>query len=479
MIRDDGPVPLLIRRAEIPDLGLADLRIRDGEIRALSGQPLEREGSERVIDAGGNRLIPGLHDHHAHLFATAAARESLPCGPPEVNDEAQLSRAIRERAAEGDNWIRGVGFHESVCPALDRYWLDSVCPDRPLRIQHRSGMMWVYNTAALEALRLGPGEHWPDAAERDRQGKLTGRFFNLDTWLGARLARTRPSLRGLSAELAGFGVTGVTDAGARNGLADWQALDAACRSGEVRQKLLVMGTEALHGRPDAPSGCLDLGPTKIYLREADLPDYDALVRRMADSHRHSRPVAVHCVTRVEMTLALAALKEAGALPGDRIEHASIADEGILELMAELGVTAVTQPHFIAERGDQYLRDVASEDIPFLYRGAVFLERGVPLAAGSDAPYGTTDPWRAMRAAVERRTGDGEILAPRECLTPEQALALFTGDPRDPGGAGRRLVEGGTADLCLLDAPWSVVRDDLDARHVALTLCRGRVVHERA
>ncbi|MBN3585858.1 hypothetical protein JYB64_26055, partial [Algoriphagus aestuarii] len=95
--------------------------------------------------------------------------------------------------------------------------------------------------------------------------------------------------------------------------------------------------------------------------------------------------AMHCVTRVELLFALSALQSAGAIPGDRIEHAAIADDAMLEALASLGVTVVTQPHFIAERGDQYLEAVDAWDIPYLYRGAAFLHHKVALAAGSDAP----------------------------------------------------------------------------------------------
>ncbi len=353
--------PLLIRRARLLGGAVVDLRLVDGRIAALAPD-LPAQSEERVIEAAGNTLLPGLHDHHIHLFATAAARDSIVCGPPRVNDEGELRRVLRERDSTGSGWLRGVGFHDSVCPELDRHWLDAVCPRRPLRIQHRSGMLWIYNTRALQALRLEPGEAWPEGAERGVDGEPNGRFYDLDAWLGQRLERSWPPLAPLSAALARCGVTGVTDAGARNGHAEWHALDRACQRGELGQRVLVMGTEALAGRPASVSGRLVVGPTKIYLREIDLPDLEQLTRRMATSHEQGRAVAVHCTTRVELAFALAALQDAGPGAGDRIEHASVADDALVDLMAELGVTAVPQPHFIAERGDQYLVDVEPEDM---------------------------------------------------------------------------------------------------------------------
>ena len=61
----------------------------------------------------------------------------------------------------------------------------------------------------------------------------------------------------------------------------------------------------------------------IVLVDHDLPEPDALIGRITVAHDLHRPVAVHCVTRAELVLALAALDAAGTLPGDRIEHACV------------------------------------------------------------------------------------------------------------------------------------------------------------
>lgn len=474
--------PLLIRAAQLLGGEVCDVRIADGRITALA-PALATQANDFILEAGGNLLLPGLQDHHLHLFATASARASVHCGPPQVNNPAQLQDALQQAAGAG--WLRGVGFHDSVCPDLNRHWLDQVCPNRPLRIQHRSGMMWVFNSAALRELATQPPfngqeeSQWPlpDGAERDARGLLTGRFYNLDTWLGQHLPRAWPSLTELSRELASYGITGVTDTGVNNDGDVWAALTAASDRGELLQRVKVMGSERLNGM--AATAKLDTGPLKLYLREIALPELDAFSDRIARAHQHHRAVAVHCVTRVEMIFVLEAFAEAGVLPGDRIEHASIADDGIVQRMAELGILAVTQPHFIAERGDQYLQDVEADDIPWLYRGAGFFRHGARLAAGSDAPYGSPNPWVAMQAAVNRQTRSGVVMGADERLTPLQALGLFGGTLALPGGGTSRLTVGQPADLCLLDTTWESLAADLCADHVMLTLCAGDVIYQAA
>lgn len=469
---------LLIRRAQLLGRGVFDVRISGSTITALAEQLVPLSG-ESIVEAGCNLLLPGLHDHHLHLFATAAARASVVCGPPQVNNEVELEAALLKHCKSKSTWLRGVGFHDSVSKRIDRQWLDRVCGNRPVRIQHRSGMMWILNSCALSELAIDEKIELPDGAERGDDGQLSGRFYNLDAWLGERLAKVRPNLRDLSHELAAFGVTGLTDTGATNGRASWSALEAAMNAGELRQRLLVMGNEELHELVATQPKRMALGPLKIYLREVTLPELDALVARIATAHQHGRSAAFHCVSLVELHFAILALREAGVRAGDRIEHAAIADDYALDALAELGITVVTQPHFIAERGDQYLVDVDVDDVPLLYRGASFLRAGVALAAGSDAPYGGTDPWSSMRAAIARRTPSDVEIGRKETLSPLQALNLFGGELQKPGGDLRALAVGQVADLCLLALPWEQLQLDLDARHVALTLCDGQIIYDAA
>jgi hypothetical protein len=127
---------VLITRAEIDGDAPTDLRIACGRIAEIGCPcpPRRRAGAR----CAGGALLPGLHDHHLHLMALAAAEGSVRCGPPQVRSAASLASALRAGAG-GSGWIRGVGYHESVAGPLDRALLDTLAPDRPVRIQHRAG----------------------------------------------------------------------------------------------------------------------------------------------------------------------------------------------------------------------------------------------------------------------------------------------------------------------------------------------------
>ena len=446
-----GAHALLLRGCEV-DGRAADVRIREGRIEAV-GCALVPEAGERVIEARGGALLPGLHDHHLHLLGMAAALDSVACGPPEVVDSSALAEALGS-AEPRHGWIRGVGYHEAVAGDLDRAALDRLRGDVAIRLQHRSGALWMLNSPALAA--LGADERWPD-----------GRLFRADRWLRERLAATAlPDLGAAAKRLLAVGITGFTDAGADND-EQTQALFAAARaSGALPQRVRMMGRPGLAG-----------GERKLLLDEARLPPFAELVEAIRAAHQEQRSVAIHAVTRTELVLALGAIAEAQPRAGDRIEHAAVAPPEAVELARELGVTVVLQPGFVRERGDSYLRDVEPRDHPWLVRGRGWFEAGVPVAAGSDAPYGMPDPWLAMASAVDRRTREGALLGPDEALTPEQALALFTGTLEAPGGQPRRVEPGVPADLCLLSRPWKEARAVLSSDLVAATLCAGKLVCE--
>jgi predicted amidohydrolase YtcJ len=294
------------------------VQLADGCV-AQVGRCLERRRGEPCSTPRAGAPA-GLHDH-LHLFALAAALSSVRCGPPSVCDAAALARALAQCPPSGDSegWIRGVGYFESVAGELDRARLDRLVPARPLRIQHRSGALWMLNSAAVVELGLDRGTDAP-GVERDAAGRATGRLFHLDAWLRDRLERAAPpGLAGVGALLSSFGVTGVTDATPGNGPAELRALVGASDRGQLRQRVLVMGTPGL---PVPAHALIERGAVKLRLDESALPDFDEFVSRVDQAHRGARAVAIHCVTRAELVLAAGALQAAGTLPGDRIEHAA-------------------------------------------------------------------------------------------------------------------------------------------------------------
>ncbi|GAA1970164.1 amidohydrolase family protein [Nocardioides panacihumi] len=414
-----------------------DVCVVDGHVarvgRGRCGHPPGAHPTE--VEGRGGALIPGLHDHHLHVLALTAAWSSVDCGPG--------LEALR--GAPGSGWVRGVNAEASV----DRHALDRLVPDRPVRVQHRSGGLWMLNSAALRLVAHVLDD--TDDVERDEGGVPTGRLWRYDARLRPALPAVSPELGEVGRRLARLGLTGVTDA--------TPDLDESAISllGTLPQRLLLLGD---------PAG---VGPRKLLLRDHDLPDYNALAATVEASHSKGRPLAVHCVTRESLLLTLAVLDDVGALPGDRIEHAAICPAETARWIAGLGVAVVTQPDFLRSRGSSYIRDLPAEDVGDLYPYAGLREHGVRVAASSDAPFGEVDPWRVIATAADRPIGSHENVPART------ALDGYLSEPLDPGGPPRRVAPGAPADMILLDVPLATALRAPDRGVVRSTWIAGKAV----
>lgn len=451
---------MLLRDADVDGRRRADVRVAGGRIVEI-GTGLARRPGERTVDCRGGALLPGLCDHHLHLHAMAAADRSVRCGPPAVTTRDDLAAVLRGAAPDGHGWIRGTGYAESVAGHLDAPGIDGLRADRPVRLQHRSGALWTLNSAAVRAAGLAAADH--PGVERTADGTPTGRLWRADDWLRTRLPPAPPAdLAAVGRRLLRMGVTAVTDATPDLDRAALDSIGAAVNGGALPQRVHLLGVP-LEGAPLPERATA--GPYKIVLADSGLPSLDDLTGRIGRAHAAGRAVAVHCVTREALFLLLAAFDTAGTRPGDRIEHAALVPPESAGELAARGLRVVTQPGFIADRGDDYLRDVPAADRPDLYRCARLAHAGVPVGLSSDAPYGPADPWEVMVAAVRRRTPSGAELGRGEAITPRAALRSFLTPPDDPGGAPRRVRVGAPGDLVLLHTPLREAVADLTSEGV--------------
>lgn len=447
---------------------LASVVIEDGFVVAVGEDSYAEDAS--VIDARGGALLPGLHDHHVHLLAMAARRDGVDLDV--LDDAASFDHALMTAASStADGWVRASGYDEHRHGPLDRHRIDALVGQRNVRVQHRTGLAWVLSTAGLDAVLTND---IPPGVELDLEGQPTGRLLRLDSWLAERIGVSAPSLKELGSELAAFGITGVTDATPNLGAGRIAVLRQAVGDGSLPQRLTLLGVH--EEERSAVEGWSTVGPAKILVDEVVGLDPDALAKVIEKHHAVGRAVAIHAVSRAETVTAATALALAGIQQGDRIEHGSVLPADLDALLADGGVTVIVQPGLVFERGDHYLNVVDGEDLAFLHRAGSMLSAGVRVAAGSDAPVTSIDPWMAIAAASTRFTRTGQVLGANERVEAATALGWYLTEPLEPGGPVRRVEVGARADLCLLDAPLADVLADPRASHVRSTWVEGRLVY---
>lgn len=461
--RDDG---LLLRDVEIEGR-VVDVRVAGGRVEEVGPGLTPQSPAAEVVDGRGGALLPGLHDHHLHLLALAASSTSLDLATP----GADWREALRTAEPTHSGWVRAIGYHDDQ--SLDRDSLDAIRSDVPVRVQHRGGALWVLNSRALELvlrhhvagggpLDLGVG------VERDASGRPTGRLWRRDDLVRAVAGGDLPMVGPVTTRLRELGLTGVTDASPGLSPQALEHLAGSLADGPSMMRLTVL---AAPSTSRLPAGVF-IGPMKIHLPDHDLPRPDEIADRIREARSLGRAVAVHCVTRQSLLLTLMALDEVGAVDGDRIEHGSVVPPELADWVARLRLRVVTQPLLLRERGDDYLREVETPDVPHLYPYAALLARGVRVAPSSDAPHASPDPWAALAAARDRLSSRGVRVGSDRPVSLPRVLEGYLSPALDPGGPPRRVRRGVPADLCLLHVPLSSALVECSADVVRRTFVEG-------
>ncbi len=417
---------------------LRNVVVEDGKICEITPSNTALGGDE-VIDGAGGSLLPGLHDHHIHLAATVYAKKSIDCAQF-AGDTPGLINALR---ASSGSWVRAINYDEKYAGELNRRVLDEWIPDRPIRILHRSGALWILNSLGLQEIAGGIDSANPDI-EFDEDGLPNGRLWRSDSIIRNALPQSEVDFTDLGAELCGYGITGVTEASPELDSQTVQMLSHAREAGLLPQKLVLLGVEEAIDLPG-----MTAGPRKLVLPDHDLPNLASLVAQISRWHQKRRPVALHVVSAEALVLGLTALEQVGVLAGDRIEHGAVIPKGLESWLAKLGVIVVTQPGFILNRGDHYLADLPASEHEFLYRYATLQSAGVEVVGSSDSPYGPIDPWVVIESATLRRTAAGEIVGELERVSAAVALNSYLKNPLNLNAPPRRIHVGAPADLCLL------------------------------
>ena len=472
---------MLLRRAKVAGR-VVDVQIRDGLIAAIA--PGLDAGGAETVDLDGREVLPGFWDEHVHVVQAALASMWTPLGGAAIAAEALQRIALAVDASPGDEPVVGIGFQDGLWPdpptlaAIDR-----VAGERTVvLISHDVHAVWL-SSAAARRFGVHPGA---DGLLREAPAFAVGRAVN-----ALAAARVQASIEALMHRASSLGVVGIVDfemAWSRDAwrermAKEWQGprIEAAVYPPDLDRAVAAgLGT----GDPvEGTGGLLAVGPLKTLIDGAlntrtaftadPYPDGSHGLLTVAPEQlrvlllraRSGRLTpAVHAIGDAAITAALDAFERTGTR--GRIEHAQLVAAGDLPRFAALGVTASVQPAHLLDD-----RDVAAEHWPGrtarAYPFRSLLDAGATLAFGSDAPVAPLDPWRALRAAVERALPGEEPWHPEQRMTPGAALRAST--------RGRASIAvGEPADLVVLDQPV----DRLDRESVAMTLVGGRVTYSR-
>ncbi|MCL4738463.1 MAG: amidohydrolase [Burkholderiaceae bacterium] len=500
-----GAPTLLFTNAEIVTLDPArprarSLAVRGEHIVALSADPRPHaQPGVRQIDCGGATLLPGFIDAHLHLSGWARTLTEPDFGAAATLEQLQQALQALVEARPVGTWITARGYDEHrLGRHPTRQDLDAVAPAHPVSVLHRSGHAQVLNTLALRRVGIAACSGDIEAGLIDREphsGEPTGLLFGMHRYVAARIPRrdgtaVDAGIARAGRKLLACGITSLLDTSPANDLARLEALRRWRHDGLVHTRIAaVLGWDAFaaldasHVAALAADPTIRLGGVKLTIQELtgrQHPDDDELARRVARIHACGLQAIMHAVDPPAIEAACRAVERvlARAPRPDhrhRIEHAAVCPPPLARRIAATGIIVVTQPGFVDAHARRYLATVAAQDQPDLYPLATLHAAGVRVAGSSDVPAGPLAPLRAMRAAVTRRGQDGSTVAPRQAITPAQALSLYTTGAahalrveQDRG----RLSPGRLADFIGLSEPPDPAAAELP--EIRFTVVGGRV-----
>ncbi|HCT79516.1 MAG TPA: amidohydrolase [Micromonosporaceae bacterium] len=479
---------------------LADVAVQDDRILAI-GQVKDLIGPQTEVVPIDGMLVPGVQDAHVH--PVWGGLEMLRCELSWIEGVTGYRRAIAEyaRAYPGRAWVTGGGWAMTAFPGgtPHRRDLDDIVPDRPVLLHncdHHGA--WV-NTKALEL--AGIDATTPDPAdgriEREADGTPTGLLHEGAVALVTRhlppesQAEYEAALRLGQKHLHRFGITGWQDAilgeygGYRDPSPAYRALAASGeltarvtgalwwdrdRAAEQIEELVARRAENAIGRFGTPMVKIMLDGvaenftaslTEPYLgdrgRGLSFVDYERLPEHVKALVRQGFSVHFHAIgdAAVRAALDAVAASEPGSNARHQIAHLQLVDPQDVKRFGSLGVIANMQPFWACHEPQLdtlAIPFLGAERASWLYPFGDLLRAGTPLAAGSDWPVSSADPWQGMHVAVNRAYHGDHVLLPAQRLDLMTALSAYTRGSAYANGCDEAglIAPGYLADFVVLD-----------------------------
>jgi predicted amidohydrolase YtcJ len=508
--------------------------VKDGKILAVGDTKsiLKLKGLRtKVIDLGGQFVLPGFNDAHVHLASGGFEKLNVDLVGTKSLEEMQQRIAERVKTAGPQEWIRGRGWDHTKWDNQTlprREDIDVVTAGHPAIFTRVDGHICIVNTAALEAAGINKLTPDPQGGkiDRDEQGELTGILRE-----GARdavdkvipkvtVAQRRNAIELALAEAARWGLTSVQDNSSwqdflvyedleREGkltvrISEWLSFEDSLETLERQREHhpandSMLRTGMLKGFMDGSLGSRTaalLAPYADDPKNSGLPQYDETTLNHLTRERLGGgfQIGFHAIgdRGVEMAIsvfedAMVYLKDRNSEGGQadrrlRVEHAQVTTPAQIDRFAKLGVIASMQPNHLLTDMNWAMNRLGPERAATSYAWRSFLDAGVHLVFGTDYPVEPLTPFRGLYAAVTRKNEAGtKEYFPEEKLTIEEAIAAYTSGAAYAEFAEKtkgELVAGKWADFVVLDRDVTQIpAEQILATKVLRTVVSGKTVYE--
>ena len=481
-----------------------------------------------IIDGEGKTLIPGLIDSHGHIlsYGLSLLRADL---VNTISEQDAINKTLDyAKNNTGLTWIQGRGWNQTQWPSNafpTAESLDKHFPDQPVWLERVDGHAGWANSTAMAMAGITKDTVSPDGGEiiKDKNGMPTGVFIdNAMDLINKSIApltvkEQKQVLVKAMDSLASFGLTSVHDAGidtdnlnAFKALSQENAMSIRVNAmlylpspnwqqtlakGQYRSKDDMFTFNSVKIQADGALGSRGAALIEDYSDHAghkglllntpkefeNLVDTSMRLGFQVNSHAigdHANKLVLDTYEKYIKATKTGVLRH-------RVEHAQVLRIEDIPRFAELDVIAAMQATHATSDKNMAQDRLGPDRILGAYAWRKLLDANAVIAAGSDFPVESPNPFFGLHASITRQdhknSPQGGWFAD-EKMTPLESFRSFTLDAAYSGHQENiigSLAKGKKADFILLDKNlFTIPEQDIWTIKVDKTWVNGKLVYKK-
>lgn len=414
--------------------------IKDGKFVAIgsTSEIKQNYSSNKIIDAKGQTIVPGLIDAHCHFYRLGLDKQTVNLVGTTSFDDV-MKRVIDFQNNKNTTFITGRGWDQNDWKDRtypNKVLLDKLFPTVPVALTRIDGHAMLCNQAALDLAKITIKTKVSGGAIKVENGKLTGILIDNPMKLVKAIIPKPTKKQQIDALIdaqafcTSLGLTTVSDAGLDKQVIE--LIDSLQKSKALQMRVYAMISNTKENldyyldKGKIKTERLNVQSVKVYADGALGSRGAVLKKPYSDEHNHFGAMVIgtsdyrdlalkiekagyqmntHAIGDSAISFVLQTYEKTLAKENNRrwrVEHAQVITDNDFEYFKNENIIPSIQPTHATS--DMYwAKDRVGEDrVKGAYAYKTLLEKSGRVALGTDFPIEQVSPFLTFYAAVARK-----------------------------------------------------------------------------